>query len=149
MENSTSGESLFDLHYDEGLKQSLRGAAVWAGTAAIVSLISSILSFAGYFIQKSKVDEMYREYESLGLKPESTGNIASAVVSLIIGLVLFGLLLKFSRKTKAGIDASEQGNIYEGLGSLSAYFRVIGIILIIVIVLMLFAVPVLISQLGT
>ena len=42
MENSTSDKSLFDLSFDENVKQSLKGAATWGGIAAIVSLIGSV-----------------------------------------------------------------------------------------------------------
>lgn len=147
MENNTTGESLFDLQLDEGLKQSLRGTAVWAGIAAVVSLVSSLISFAAYFIQQNKLRHVYREYE-MNLPAENSGNLASAVISFLIGLVLFGLLYKFSSRTKAGVDAGDPGQIYAGLNGLSSYFKLIGVLLIIVLVLVVLAVPVALLSMG-
>lgn len=147
MEKDTRDQSLFDLSFDENVKQSLKGAAVWAGIAAIVSITGSVLGLINYFVQKSKFDAMSRQYESLGLRQSQAGsNFISAFISFGIGIVLFVLLYKFSRKAKAGVDGNEPFLINEGLGSLSTYFKVIGILLIIVIVFALLAVLIALGQ---
>lgn len=134
MENQNTDQSLFDLNFDENVKQNLKGVAVWAGMAAIVSLTGSILGFINYFVQKSRIESLYRQYEGFGVRrTSSTSNLFSAVISLVIGIVLFSLLYKFSRSTKSGIDSSQQGLINEGLGSLASYFKVIGVLMIIAI----------------
>ncbi|HQV59249.1 MAG: hypothetical protein IPQ25_04640 [Chitinophagaceae bacterium] len=137
MENSTSDKSLFDLSFDENVKQSLKGAATWGGLAAIVSLIGSILGLVNYFVEKGK-ESRYggNSLEEMQIQQAAnTGGFVSVVITLIIGIILFYFLNKFSRSAKAGIDTNDHYLINEGLGSLSTYFKFIGVLLIIILVL--------------
>jgi len=134
MENQDTNKSLFDLSFDENSKQQLKGAATWGGYAAIISIAGSVLSLVNYFIQRSRV----RSYQFEGFPEMRTtsgsGNIISAFISFIVAIALFYFLYKFSKTTKAGIDGSNQPLISEGLGSLSSYFKIIGVLLILAIV---------------
>ena len=137
MENSTSDKSLFDLSFDENVKQSLKGAATWGGLAAIVSLIGSILGLVNYFVEKGK-ESRYggNSLEEMQIQQAAnTGGFVSVVITLIIGIILFYFLNKFSRSAKAGVDTNDHYLINEGLGSLSTYFKFIGVLLIIIFVL--------------
>ena len=137
MENSTSDKSLFDLSFDENVKQSLKGAATWGGIAAIVSLIGSVLGLVNYFVEKGK-ESRYggNSLEEMQIQQAAnTGGFVSVVITLIIGIILFYFLNKFSRSAKAGIDTNDHYLINEGLGSLSTYFKFIGVLLIIILVL--------------
>ena len=137
MENSNSDKSLFDLSFDENVKQSLKGAATWGGLAAIVSLIGSILGLVNYFVEKGK-ESRYggNSLEEMQIQQAAnTGGFVSVVITLIIGIILFYFLNKFSRSAKAGIDTNDHYLINEGLGSLSTYFKFIGVLLIIILVL--------------
>jgi len=137
MENSTSDKSLFDLSFDENVKQSLKGAATWGGLAAIVSLIGSILGLVNYFVEKGK-ESRYggNSLEEMQIQQAAnTGGFVSVVITLIIGIILFYFLNKFSRSAKAGVDTNDHYLINEGLGSLSTYFKFIGVLLIIILVL--------------
>ncbi len=137
MENSTSDKSLFDLSFDENVKQSLKGAATWGGIAAIVSLIGSILGLVNYFVEKGK-ESRYggNSLEEMQLQQAAnTGGLVSVVITLLIGIILFYFLNKFSRSAKAGVDTNDHYLINEGLGSLSTYFKFIGVLLIIILVL--------------
>ena len=137
MENSTSDKSLFDLSFDENVKQSLKGAATWGGIAAIVSLIGSVLGLVNYFVEKGK-ESRYggNSLEEMQIQQAAnTGGFVSVVITLIIGIILFYFLNKFSRSAKAGVDTNDHYLINEGLGSLSTYFKFIGVLLIIILVL--------------
>lgn len=136
MENQDTNQSLFELHFDENVKQSLRGAATMGGVAALVSILGSALGLINYFVAKNnpKTDR----FESLPeMRTETTGsgNLAGVILSLIISIFLFYFLNRFSKITKAGIDGNNQLQISEGLGSLASYFKIIGVLLIICIVL--------------
>lgn len=146
-DNTNPSGSLFDLSFDENLKQSLRGAAHWAGIAAIVSFAGSVLGIVNYFIQRAKLQAMYSQYESLGVSsPAMAGGMISAFISFAIGVVLFVFLLKFSKKSKLGVDTGEAYHINEGLSGLSVYFKIIGIVLIIVIIFSLLGLATLLGQ---
>ena len=137
MENSTSDKSLFDLSFDENVKQNLKGAATWGGIAAIVSLIGSVLGLVNYFVEKGK-ESRYggNSLEEMQIQQAAnTGGLVSVVITLIIGIILFYFLNKFSRSAKAGVDTNDHYLINEGLGSLSTYFKFIGVLLIIILVL--------------
>ena len=146
-ENTNPSASLFDFNVDENLKQSMRGAANWAGIAAIISFAGSLLGLINYFIQRAKLQALYREYGTLAdSSPAMTGGLIGAFISFAIGIVLFVFLMKFSRKTKLGVDCGETYHITEGISGLSVYFKVIGIILIIVIIFSLIGIS---SLLGS
>jgi hypothetical protein len=134
MENTN--KSLFDISFDENVKQNLKGAATWAGIAAIVSIIGSGLGLVNYFMERGKISKYGGDgYDTMRVQQAAdTGGFVSVVITLIIGIILFVFLNKFSRKTKSGVDASDQYLINEGLGSLATYFRFIGVLLIIFIV---------------
>ena len=136
MDYSNTSQSLFTLRINENTKTQLRGAAVVAGIAAILSLVNSILSLVGTFLERKTV---YR-YEGFGearLETSTGGNIAGSIISLVISLLLFYFLNKFASKTKQGLNANNSQLINEGLAGLSAYFVTLGILLIIVLIFVL------------
>jgi small-conductance mechanosensitive channel len=141
MENQETDKSLFDLSFDEHSKFQLKGAATWAGYAAIVSITASVLTVINYFVQKSNSKSyQFEGFPEMRTETSGTSNLASVVITFVIALALFYFLNKFSKMTKAGVDGSNQQLISEGLGSLSTYFRIIGVLLIICIVLVVLAV---------
>ena len=86
MENINTDKSLFDISFDENVKQNLKGAATWAGIAAIVSLVQAILGLVNYFIQKGKLSRYSSGgYESLRVRQATeAGGLVSAAIALII-----------------------------------------------------------------
>ena len=139
MENQDTNKSLFDLSFDENTKQQIKGAATMGGIAAIAAIIGAILSFINYFIQRNNVKSFQFEGFPEMKASQSSGNIVSSIIMLALGIVLFYYLNKFSKSTKAGIDGSNQQMISEGLASLSTYFKIIGVLLIIAIVFVFLA----------
>lgn len=138
MENTSPESTLFEFTYDEELKNSLHAAAQWAGIAALASFISTILGVISFFIQRARLDAIYREYAAYGVsRPAMTSNLISALISFVIGVLLFVFLIKFSQKTKSGLESGNGFLLNEGFAGLTVYFRIIGVILIIAIVLML------------
>jgi magnesium-transporting ATPase (P-type) len=137
MENTNTDQSIFEMGFDEQVRQELKGAATWGGFAAIVSLSGSILSMVAYFIVKPKVGKygINSNQEAEITQFANTSGFVSAVFTLIIGVILFYLLNKFSRSAKNGLANNDNYFINEGLGSLSSYFKFIGVLLIIVLVL--------------
>ena len=147
MENSQADSSLFEFQYDEELKNSLQGAANWAGMAALISFASSILGMVNFFVQRAKMQAIYRQYTEYGIsEPSMGGGLISAMISFVIGVLLFVFLLKFTKKTKQGLETNETYLISEGLSGLSVYFRIIGIVLIIAIIFILLGLLAIIGQ---
>lgn len=136
MENTSNTPSLFDMNFDDNVKLSLRETAVWAGLAAILSLAGSVLGLVNYFVQMNRIKSVTSGFGNYEASSSATaGGLISPLISLAIGIALFVFLNKFSRSTKAGVDANDSYLINEGLGSLSSYFKILGVLIIIVLVL--------------
>ena len=151
MENQNTNQSLFDLSINENTKTQLRGAAVWAGIAAILSLVSAIIGLARSIIERNNPAKEYR-FEGFNnqatVSTQSTGNVVSTVISLIITILLFYFLNRFSGQTKSGLISNNQELVNNGLGSLSSYFVTIGIILIIGLAFLVLALAIGLSAPG-
>ena len=135
MENTSGNESLFDLSFDNNVKSSLRELAVWAGLAAIVSLVNAVLGLISYFVQMSKINSIVGD---MGTSSRMmAGGLVTPLISLGIGIALFIFLNKFSRLSKSGVDNNDTYLINEGLGNLATYFKFVGILIIILLVIVL------------
>ena len=128
--------SLFGLSFDHNLKQSLKSTALVAGVAAVFGLISTVIKSAGGFLVK----QSYRSFDFEGRtfqRGMSSANILGIAITLIIGILLFFYLNRFSKTASSGIDNSDQSQLNEALGSLAGYFRLLGVLLIVGISLVL------------
>ncbi len=112
MEEQDKLTGIFDFSFTAKLKDDLRTAAIWAKLAAIFSFIGSAVALV----------------ESMRL-----GNIFSAFISAAISVTIAIYLFNFGSKTKKAIEATDQPELEEGLNSLRLYFKILGIILIIVL----------------
>ncbi|MBE2229031.1 MAG: hypothetical protein IAE96_00130 [Chitinophagaceae bacterium] len=132
MENNSNDQSLFNINFDENVKSSLRDLASWAGIAAILSLVGSVLGLVQHFAMKNKLDRAFGDLQVQ--RSADSGGLISALISLGIGIALFVFLNKFARMTKAGVAANDAFQINEGLSGLATYFKVLGVLIIIVLV---------------
>jgi hypothetical protein len=131
-------QSLFSLRINENTKTHLRGAAVVAGVAAIFSLVSSILKLVTAFMNKGKTTTEFTEgFGRSGISTESGDGIGSAIFGLVISILLFYFLNRFSSQVKTGLNGNNQELVNSGLGGLSGYLITIGIIFIILLILVL------------
>lgn len=134
-------QSLFSLRINENTKMHLRGAAVVAGVAAIFSLVSSILKLVTAFMDKGKTTTGYTEgFGQSRLSTDSGTSIGGAIFGLIISILLFYFLNRFSSQVKTGLNGNNQELVNSGLGGLSGYMITIGIIFIILLVFVLIAI---------
>jgi hypothetical protein len=147
MDYQNTNQSLFNLRINENLKSQLRSAAVVAGIAAILSLLVSILKVITAFINRGKttIEYPYEGYNQTTASVARTGNIASTIITLIISILLFYFLNKFSSQTKTGLNANNSQIVNSGFSGLSAYLVTIGILLIICLAFVLLAVVIGIS----
>ncbi|MBL7743261.1 MAG: hypothetical protein JNN00_07250 [Chitinophagaceae bacterium] len=152
MEYPNTNQSLFDLQYNENFKSQLRGAAVWGGIAAILSIGSTLLGLIQTFMTKNEIPAEFRAegFENSTMRNVATGgNIVGTVISLIISILLFYFLIRFSSLTKTGLNGNNPEMVSSGLGNLSSYFITIGVIIIIVLVIFLIAIAGIAASAGS
>lgn len=128
---SDNNNSVFEISFDERLKNAMSNAASWAGIAAILSLANSIVSLVQVFFNLNKLRNAYNEAGYAVPRQSLMSGMLSPLIGLGIAVVLFIFLLRFSRSTKQGIVNSDNYQLSEGLGGLSTYFKIIGILIII------------------
>ena len=127
MENSNL--NLFQLSIDNETSEELRRCSYWARIVAIAAFISAALSMIFAFISP--------EYESQRMLM-ITVTIMMVVISIVVNVFLY----RFATKTTAGINNMNQQDFAEGIAGLQTYFKITGIILIIVLSMIVLAVPV-------
>ncbi|MES2372795.1 MAG: DUF5362 family protein [Bacteroidota bacterium] len=100
------------LEVSPKLRSDLQEAATWARIIAILALSSSALSLIVSF---------------------KRGMIFFSLLSAAISVFIYLYLLKFSSQAKKGLQNNDQQMLNDGFRNLNTYFKILGVILIIVI----------------
>jgi pilus assembly protein TadC len=116
MENSI--HDIPTLEVSPKLKSDLREAAVWARIIAILALCSSALSLIVSFRR---------------------GMIFFALISAAISVFIYLYLLRFGSQVRKGLDTNDQQSLNDGLRNLNTYYKILGVILVIAIVICVLA----------
>jgi small-conductance mechanosensitive channel len=146
MENQDTNKSLFDINFDDNVKQDLRGAANWGGIAAIFSITGAALSVVAHFVVRNRIASQYEGFGEYQYQSQQADTLLYSIIALIIYGFMFYFLNRFARLTKTGLEGNNPQLITEGLNNLASYFKVIGVIII--ICLSLFFLVVLIGVVG-
>ncbi len=128
MENSPNiHDDLFEVSFDYSAKESLKAAASWAKIIAILGFVSYGITLLAAVLGKAQTLKGFSD---------SASDVASTVysiVTVVIGVAITIFLFKFAQKTAQGINQLHQGSLEEGFSALRYYFKIQGILLIIVI----------------
>ena len=151
MDTQHTNQSLFNLPINDNLRTSLKNTAAVTGIAAILSLISSLLKVVAAFVNKNQtaIESRYEGFTQTTASVERTSNIAGAVITLVVSILLFYFLNRFASQTKTGLNANNTQTVNSGFGALSGYFVTMGIILIICMAFFLLGMVALLSVGGS
>ena len=127
--------NLFHLSVDHQTREELERCAYWARIIALVAFISAGLSLILVFINP--------EYQG-----QRSVMIMVTLIMTTISVVINVFLYRFASKTKAAINNLSQDDFTQGIVGLQTYFKILGIILIIVLSIMILAIPVFIIFVG-
>lgn len=120
--NSNQGDNLFNISIEGAARDFLTTAATWARIVAIVGFISAGLSVLDAVVGKSG--------ESGATIVGSTiGALIGAAISVAINIFLY----RFATNTLASVSNMSQVQFNEGINNLRTYFKILGIIMIIVL----------------
>lgn len=136
--SSNQLDNFFNISFDDGIRAQIRSAASWAKICAICAFISAGIAFVVAIFGTSVESDSGRAtgFARIGL-------ILGAFISGAISVFINYWLYRFSTSTTKGMDAMDTVKTNEGLNDLRTYFKILGIILI--IVLSIFALAVLIG----
>jgi Family of unknown function (DUF5362) len=117
----------------EDSKTQLSGIAQWANIVAIISFVSLAFSLVKLFIDFGKMSsELGR---SIAMGSGIFGFVITAGITLLINITLFNA----AKYVKLGVDQSDQGYFAMGIQKLGGYFKILGILFIIGLVIMTIA----------
>ncbi|MEO8173667.1 MAG: DUF5362 family protein [Sediminibacterium sp.] len=117
MENNP--DDIAKLEVSEKLRYDLRSAAEWGKLIAILSFISSGMSLI------------------IGFRK---GSIVLSVIFAAISVFVYFFLFKFGAEVKKAIDSNDQEKLNSGLRNLETYFKILGVIMIIVLIICVLAI---------
>lgn len=147
-------KSLFSLSIDPVTKNHLGDAARWAKFLAITGMVVLFLGLIFSLLGATFLSDAFNMSFTMNGEPteEVTGAMRmTMVVTAIIftAIVFFPLLflLQFANNTKRALAANNQGDLNTAIQNLKKYFRYIGIIVLIVV--LLYAFIILLAILGT
>lgn len=128
--------SIFEFSIDEDTKSHLSGIALWAKVNAIVSFIALGISMLTTFMSMSR----YSGLSGSGSSVFAGSALLGIFISLVISLLLNITLISSAVYLKKGVENTDQGSFEAGISKLAAYFKILGILFIIVLVIFVLAV---------
>lgn len=136
MENNNLYESdIFELKLEPEVKDQLLGMATWARIIAVAAFFSMALSFIVMLTRGGKSVSGSGTMASIG----KAGELAGVIISTIIGVILNLFLYRFATQAKRALETTDQTLLEGGLNNLTGYFKMMGILLLIVLVFVVLA----------
>jgi hypothetical protein len=123
-------DDIFGIAFDEATRVQIKQAAQWAKITALcafigygVVLIVAIFSPRGYSFNNDAVVGGYIQ----------TGNMLGVILSTALGTFINYFLYRFAAATAKGMDTMNPISTNDGFNSLRRYFKIYGILIIIVL----------------
>jgi hypothetical protein len=121
-------DNFFNIAFDDGIRAQVRSAASWAKICAICAFITSGIALLVALFGRQAESE---NFGASGLV--RAGNVLGAVLVAAISVFINYFLYRFATATTKGMNAMDIISTNEGFNSLRTYFKILGIILIIVL----------------
>ena len=130
---SSSLDNFFNISFDEATRAQVRKAAQWARICTLCAFIGYGITLIVTFFGRQTTS--FTETEE-GIRISSytrAGSIIGSIISIGIGVLINYFLYRFATATAKGMDAMDSIKANEGFDNLRIYFKILGIILIIVL----------------
>ena len=126
--------NLIDLQFDNSTQTLFRETAKWAKFISIVGFIfCGLLVLGGIFAGTLFSNLSTNPYGNTSMPASAMGSMFT-VIYIVCALVYFFpclFLFKFASRMQVALRSSDQQTLVSSLGNLRAYFRFVGILLII------------------
>ena len=131
MENQV--DNIFKISFDDNGRDQLQTITLWAKISAICAFIGYAIALLAAFIGKVPVSEFEGNATAASFGRASL--ITGALISAIIGTAINYFLYRFAVDAKQGLSNIDQAKLNQGLSSLKTYFKILGIILLICLII--------------
>ena len=119
MEEQNTTEGLFNLSLDQEAKSLLKTTTVWAKIVAIIAFVEAGVNLVSSFFGGSNAVQV-------------AGAFFASLIGVLITVLLNIFLYRFAQKTNDALASSNQQSFIDGINNLRNYFKILGILLIIV-----------------
>jgi membrane protein YqaA with SNARE-associated domain len=134
MENYNQDDSFLKVTFDDNAREQLKTIALWAKICAICAFVTYGVALIVAFFGKTR-SVTFGEENAVASSTAKVVAIAIAVISAVIGCAINYFLYRFATDAKQGLDGVDQVKLNEGLLNLKTYFKILGIILLIVLII--------------
>lgn len=124
-------DNFFNIAFDESIRTQIRTAAIWARICALCALIGYAVTLVVAFFQ-----QLPYALDSEGIQASGSFRIRlviTALVTVAFGAIINYFLYRFAAATVRGMDAMDSLSTNEGFNSLRRYFKICGVLLIILL----------------
>lgn len=121
-----NNSSIFNFGFDDAGKSHLKNISQWAGICAVVAFVALGITLLEIVMMATR-------------SSYAAGNIlGTSFFQVVISLLMNILLYNASAQIRKALNAVDQTQLTRGLRTLKTYFKVYGILLIIVMVIVFF-----------
>jgi hypothetical protein len=131
MEQEQLQQDIFGAEINEEGTRNLSAISQWMQINAITAFVSLAVSVTSTILLIVKLSSM-----DLG-SDLATGSMLQMIIPLIISIILNVILLQAAANIKKGVQLTDQGYLNKGLGKMAAYFKMLGIVVIVTIALVI------------
>ena len=121
-------KSIFELGLTDEGKSNFSSIAQWASINAIVGFVGLGLTLLSTFMASSRLNGA-----------ANTGNMITVFFTIVISLLLNITLIGAANNLKKGLTGSDQGYFNTGMLKMASYFKILGILMIIVLAIVALA----------
>jgi uncharacterized membrane protein SpoIIM required for sporulation len=135
MENYDQDNSFLKVTFDDNAREQLKTIALWAKICALCAFVSYAIALIVAFFGRTRTAAFGGDENAVVTSTAKVTAIAGAIISAAIGFAINYFLYRFATDTKKGLDGIDQVKLNEGLVNLKTYFKILGIILLIALII--------------
>jgi hypothetical protein len=147
MEEQNQLDNFFNISFNTEARDLLKQMTQWSRICAICAFIGYAFSLVVAIFGHPQA--LNSGTEGLGAGPFfKAGSVIGVLITITIGGILNYYLYRFSVDTAKGLESMDPGKLNEGLGGLRTYFKIFGVLTIIVLGFVALAIIILMLTAG-
>ncbi len=132
-------DNFFNLSFDAGSREQLKQIALWAKICSICAFAGYIISLIVAIFGHKDISAEAEEF-NFGVYFRSGNSIVGVLFTIVIGGIINYFLYRFAVAVGQGVQSMDAVKVNSGFSSLHIYFKILGILLIVVLSILLFVI---------